>query len=126
MTDPIQQLEHLVTVQHGTVPDDFIEARDQMDFRALLAHIREVEAKANYLNTGVHTCHAECPRLHCVQRREIESLRRRAEAAEARVKALDALCVCYRTGRQPSEKLLDELTRTAAALAAQAKGESND
>lgn len=23
---------------------------------------------------GIHTCHAECPRLPCVQRREIEAL----------------------------------------------------
>lgn len=51
---------------------------------------------------------------------EIDHLRaeaRRARELEARVEALEQLTTCYRIGRHPPEKLLNELTRTRAALA---------
>ncbi len=37
--------------------------------------------------------------------------------AAARIAALEQLLVCYRTGRQPSEKLHRELARTRKQLA---------
>ena len=53
---------------------------------------RDLLAAANYIDNdevkGIHSCHDNCQRLECVQRREIERLRR--ELAEARKAREDA------------------------------------
>jgi hypothetical protein len=36
---------------------------------------------------GIHTCHADCPRLPCVQRREIEGLRAEVERLRKALRA---------------------------------------
>ena len=47
-------------------PDMIGQAADRIE--ALTAEVRRLQYD------GIHTCHAECPRLPCVQRREIEAL----------------------------------------------------
>ena len=51
---------------HAAVLFDRAEATDRIE-------AAEAEVKRLTYN-GIHTCHAECPRLPCVQRREIEAL----------------------------------------------------
>lgn len=44
--------------------------------RQAAVEIRSLRAQVERLfNDGIHTCHDQCPRFGCVQRREIESLR---------------------------------------------------
>lgn len=50
------------------------QAADRIEAQA--AEIRSLREQVEKLsNDGIHTCHDQCPRLACVQRREIESLR---------------------------------------------------
>jgi hypothetical protein len=56
--------------------------------RPIEGFIHVVEASALELS-GTHTCHTECPRVECVQRREIERLKAKLEMAE---KALEKIC----------------------------------
>lgn len=54
-------------------------------------HLPTIDFKAGYdvgfsdcrdeMRYDVHTCHDQCTRLHCVQRREIDELRRKLEVA---------------------------------------------
>lgn len=47
----------------------------QLAMEAAADRIEALTAEVRRLNyDGIHTCHAECPRLPCVQRREIEAL----------------------------------------------------
>jgi len=51
--------------------------------RQAAVEIRSLRAQVERLfNDGIHTCHDQCPRFGCVQRREIESLR--AQVAQER------------------------------------------
>lgn len=78
----------------GALPCDWVDnphvAEASQTIKSLTARAEAAEAEVQRLTyNGIHTCHAECPRLPCVQRREIEALTARAEAAEARNKVLE-------------------------------------
>ncbi len=47
---------------------------------------------------------------------------RRIAVRDARIEALEGLLVCYRIGKQPTEKLHRQLEHTRAALAPQGEG----
>jgi len=51
-----------------------------------------------------------------VSLRHAKAAGRLAEAAKARIDALEALLACYRTQRRPSENAIDRVYQTTAAL----------
>ena len=63
----------------GALPCDWVDnphvAEASQTIKSLTARAEAAEAEVQRLTyNGIHTCHAECPRLPCVQRREIEAL----------------------------------------------------
>lgn len=60
------------------------------------------EAAKEEMKYDVHTCHAECPRLMCVQRREIEELQRKLEIIK---QALQQYSLEYHNGFTAREAL---------------------
>ena len=90
---------------HAAVLFDRAEATARIE--ALTAEVRRLDY------SGIHTCHAECPRLPCAQRREIEALTVRAEAAEARNKVLEDrlrhIANYYPAGHRITELALEAL-----------------
>lgn len=59
--------------EHGIF--DASHAGKMVSYGELADRIEALTAEVRRLNyDGIHTCHAECPRLPCVQRREIEAL----------------------------------------------------
>ena len=88
---------------------------------------RDLLAAANYIDNdevkGIHSCHDNCQRLECVQRREIERLRR--ELAEARGLLVEARGPVDHAARwafghlktEVAEDLFELLTRIDAFLA---------
>jgi hypothetical protein len=65
------------------------------------AEIRSLRAEVQRLTyDGIHTCHDACPRLPCVQRREIEALT--AENAKLR-KALEYIVWYHGKGHRVTE-----------------------
>lgn len=72
----------------GALPCDWVDnphvAEASQTIKSLTARAEAAEAEVQRLTyNGIHTCHAECPRLPCVQRREIEALTAVIETHEA-------------------------------------------
>jgi hypothetical protein len=60
---------------------DYALTSDRADLLTAADAIEALQAEVERLTyDGIHTCHDDCPRLPCVQRREIDALR--AEVAE--------------------------------------------
>jgi hypothetical protein len=64
---------------------------------------------------GIHTCHADCPRLPCVQRREIDALQAALAARDGEIEALHKRIVEQR----------DEIIRLDLDLCEISKGEDS-
>ena len=77
---------HVMTQAEAEGLCDLLNTTSQVD--ALRAEIERLSYD------GIHTCHDGCPRLSCVQRREIEQLR------EAMHKALDAPMIDHSERKQ--------------------------
>jgi HAMP domain-containing protein len=59
--------------EHRPAP---FQAKANIAMREAADAIEALQAEIERLTyDGIHTCHADCPRLPCVQRREIEGLR---------------------------------------------------
>jgi hypothetical protein len=94
------------------------EAADRIE--ALTAEVQRLD----YSTT--HTCWDECPRLPCAQRREIEALTARAEAAEARNKVLEEALRVIRSEAQRENGSWVHIKRCIAVQSAQALGGEHD
>jgi hypothetical protein len=67
------------------------------ELRDALDRIAELEAEVKRWETNsVHTCHEECPRIACVQRRRIAALEAERDAANS-VKVGDMMGALYST-----------------------------
>ena len=64
------------------------------------------------MSDGIHTCHDKCPRLACVQRREIERLTAEVEALRADARRFDWLTErledCSVDGADPLEHYTED------------------
>ena len=108
MNDELVQIIAALELAEKTILQAQAElAERDARIEALTAEVRRLDY------SGIHTCHAECPRLPCAQRREIEALTVRAEAAEARNKVLEDrlrhIANYYPAGHRITELALEAL-----------------
>jgi len=93
MDDLVERLEEMQA--------DYAGSRAGWIIAQAAAEIRSLRAEVQRLTyDGIHTCHDACPRLPCVQRREIEALT--AENAKLR-KALEYIVWYHGKGHRVTE-----------------------
>jgi hypothetical protein len=84
--------------------------------RPIEGFIHVVEASALELS-GTHTCHTECPRLECVQRREIERLKAKLETHNNLVKLVELIVGCSQhNGSLVPSEVIDEMSEALAQI----------
>lgn len=66
----------------SVIDDAYIKLVEYSALAAKDAEIEQLKKRISWLESGsIHTCHAECTRLMCVQRREITELTRKLDVA---------------------------------------------
>jgi hypothetical protein len=89
------------------------------DFCKLEAEVERLRAEIQRLDiAGTHSCHDDCPKLPCVQRREIERLRAELAAANAGLAMVEATVAENELLRAMNERLATDLAGAKAELAA--------
>ena len=121
MNDELVQIIAALELAEKTILQAQAElAERDARIEALTAEVRRLD----YSTT--HTCWDECPRLPCAQRREIEALTARAEAAEARNKVLEEALRVIRSEAQRENGSWVHIKRCIAVQSAQALGGEHD